>query len=166
MPKLETIGNDAFYKCTSLTFIDISNVTYIADLAFNACEKLEAVDMRNVEEIRMKGFIDCHNLRHIAVNLDVTLGDNAFVNVCQNSDGSYGTLTVYYNGCSGTEPHAASTDEEKKFVTKLQTAGLNSQVTVQFAPLGKFPGAQPEEPPAEQPPAPDNALARTILNLF
>ena len=94
-------------------------MTYIADLAFTACEKLEAVDMRNVEEIRMKGFIDCCNLRHIAVNLDVTLGDNAFVNVCQNSDGSYGTLTVYYNGCSGTEPHAASTDEEKKFVIPI-----------------------------------------------
>ena len=145
-------------------------MTYIADFAFNACEKLEAVDMRNVEKIDEMGFIGCYKLQHIAVNLDATLEDWAFDKVCQNSDNSgestYGTLTVYCDGCSCTEPHEAKTTEEEEFVSKLQTAGLNSKVTVQFAPLDDFPSAQQEEQSDEQPPAPDNALARTILNLF
>ena len=170
LPNLKTIGNDAFFKCTSLTSIDISNVESVADYAFSGCSNLKTVDTRSATDIEMQGFMACINLQHIAVkNLDVELGKVAFSGVCQDSfhnPQKYGTLTVYYEGCSGTEAHAAKTTEENDFVTKLQTAGLNSQVTVQFAPLGKFPGAQPEEPSAEQPPAPDNALARTILNLF
>ena len=100
----------------------------VADYAFSGCSNLKTVDTRSATDIEMQGFMACINLQHIAVkNLDVELGKVAFSGVCQDSfhnPQKYGTLTVYYEGCSGTEAHAAKTTEENVCVTKLQTAGL------------------------------------------
>ncbi|MCM1537748.1 MAG: leucine-rich repeat protein [bacterium] len=69
------IGNQAFYRCTSLTGIDLSNIqiTKIGDLAFCACESLTSVDLGNTQitSIGESAFGECHSLT--SINLPDTL---------------------------------------------------------------------------------------------
>ena len=45
--EVTSIGNYAFYDCTSLTIIDLSNVTSIGDRAFSYCNNLATVIIRS-----------------------------------------------------------------------------------------------------------------------
>ena len=76
-----TIGNNAFYKCTSLTSIHIhDSVETIGSSAFYGCTKLTSIDLGNsVTTIGYYAFRACSNLTSIVIPDSVTsIGSSAF----------------------------------------------------------------------------------------
>ena len=76
--KLENIGDRAFYNCTSLTTIDLPNVTNIGSSAFSSCSKLTAIDIPNVTSIDSYAFDNCTSLTTIDLPNVTSIGDSAF----------------------------------------------------------------------------------------
>ena len=103
-----SIGNDAFYHCTSLTSIEIPNsVTSIGDYAFSGCESLTSIEIPNsVTSIGDSAFSDCTSLTSIEIPNSVTsIGESAFSGcssltsvVIGNSVTSIGNRA--FSGCS------------------------------------------------------------------
>jgi len=78
---ITSIGNYAFYKCTSLTSITIPNsVTSIGEGAFSFCESLTSITIPNfVTSIGDNAFINCSSLTSITIPDSVkSIGDSAF----------------------------------------------------------------------------------------
>ena len=78
-----SIGESAFYWCTSLTSITIPNsVTSIGDGAFYLCRSLTSITIPNsVTEIGAAVFFECSSLTSISIPNSVTsIGDYAFSN--------------------------------------------------------------------------------------
>ena len=76
-----SIGEHAFYKCSSLTSVTIPNsVTSIGDQAFNSCWGLTSVTIPNsVTSIGDYAFIGCSGLTSVTIPNSVTsIGDRAF----------------------------------------------------------------------------------------
>ncbi len=76
-----SIGNFAFYKCSNLTFVTISNsVTSIGEDAFYGCSSLTSVNIPNsVTSIGRYAFSHCSGLFSISIGNSVTnIGSNAF----------------------------------------------------------------------------------------
>ena len=82
----KVIGKNAFFKCISLTSINIpDSVTSIGDCAFNACESLTNINIPNsVTSIGAGAFRGCISLANINIPDGVTsIGDWAF-NACES----------------------------------------------------------------------------------
>ena len=78
---LESIGNKAFYSCSSLTAIDIpSSVTSIGEEAFRSCTSLKDVTLPDgLESIGSYAFRDCTSLTAIEIPSSITsIGTSAF----------------------------------------------------------------------------------------
>ena len=76
-----SIGNDAFYKCTSLTSIEIpSSVTSIGEYAFAGCRSLTSIEIpSSVTSIGDGAFADCTSLTSIEIPSSVTsIGEYTF----------------------------------------------------------------------------------------
>jgi hypothetical protein len=76
-----SIGDWAFYACTSLTSIEIPNsVTSIGNLAFYCCYSLTSIQIPNsVTSIGSSAFKDCYSLTSIQIPNSVTsIGSEAF----------------------------------------------------------------------------------------
>ena len=76
-----TIGNYAFFDCSSLTSIAIPNsITSIGDYAFAGCNSLTSITIPNsVTSIGDRAFYACFSLTSITIpNGVVSIGDNAF----------------------------------------------------------------------------------------
>ena len=79
-----SIGNNAFFECKSLTSIEIPNsVTSIGDEAFRECDSLTSIKIPNsVTSIGESAFFYCTRLTSIEIPNSVTsIGDEAF-NAC------------------------------------------------------------------------------------
>ena len=63
-----SIGNYAFYFCSSLTSIDISNATSIGDNAFDSCSSLTSIDISNATSIGDYAFYNCSSLKFIIID--------------------------------------------------------------------------------------------------
>ena len=77
----KVIGKNAFFKCISLTSINIpDSVTSIGDCAFNACESLTNINIPNsVTSIGAGAFNACESLTNINIPNSVTsIGAGAF----------------------------------------------------------------------------------------
>ena len=104
-----SIGNSAFYGCSSLTAIEIPNsVTSIGDEAFYGCSKLTAVEIpSSVTSIGDEAFYGCSSLTAVEIPSSVTsIGDEAFYGCSKltaveipSSVTSIGDDAFY--GCSG-----------------------------------------------------------------
>ncbi|MDX2109162.1 MAG: leucine-rich repeat protein [Verrucomicrobiota bacterium] len=80
------IGDSAFYYCSSLTSVTISNsVTAIGDSAFRACSSLTSVTIPNsVTSIGYQAFYSCTSLTSVTITNSVTsIGGGAF-DICTN----------------------------------------------------------------------------------
>ena len=76
-----SIGESAFYKCSSLTSVTIPNsVTSIGEGAFYYCESLTSVTIPNsVTSIGGRAFYECSRLTFVTIPNSVTsIGDFAF----------------------------------------------------------------------------------------
>lgn len=76
-----SIGDMAFYNCTSLKYVDIpDSVTYIGNNAFSFCTRLETVELsQNVATIGSQAFSTCLSLASIDIPDSVnSLGIQAF----------------------------------------------------------------------------------------
>ena len=76
-----SIGNDAFYKCSSLTSVTIPNsVTSIGDRAFYECSGLTSIAIPNsVTSIGIGVFDGCSGLTSVTIPNSVTsIGEGAF----------------------------------------------------------------------------------------
>ena len=65
LPNVTSIGNYTFYSCTSLTSIDLPNVTSIGDSAFSGCTSLTSIDLPKVTSIGNYAFSSCSKLTAI-----------------------------------------------------------------------------------------------------
>ncbi len=77
----ESIGNYAFYNCTSLTSITIPNsVTSIGNYAFRLCNSLTSITIPNsITSIGDGAFYNCFSLTSITIPNSVeSIGDSAF----------------------------------------------------------------------------------------
>ena len=78
-----SIGNEAFYICSSLTSIEIPNsVTSIGNDAFNNCSSLTSIEIPNsVTSIGIYTFYNCSRLTSIEISNSVTsIGNGEFRN--------------------------------------------------------------------------------------
>ena len=105
---LQSIGDYAFYGCTSLTAIEIpSSITSIGASAFNGCTSLEAVTLpERLQSIGVAAFRNCSALTSIDIPASVTsIGESAF-----NGCTSLAAVTLHkglqsidsyaFNGCT------------------------------------------------------------------
>lgn len=87
------IGDCAFEKCTSLTYVTIpDSVTSIGDYAFNGCSSLISITIPNsVTSIGNYAFCNCYNLTSITIPDSVTsIGSSAFAGCKKMTDVSFG----------------------------------------------------------------------------
>ena len=78
---ITSIGNNAFYGCSSLQSITIpSNVTSIGNNAFSNCSSLQSITIpSSVTSIGSSAFYGCSSLQSITIPSNVTsIGNNAF----------------------------------------------------------------------------------------
>ena len=106
-----TIGNSAFYKCTSLTSVNIpDSVTTIGNSAFYNCNSLTSVNIPDsVTTIGEWAFFGCTSLTSVNIPDSVTtIGDSAF-SYCYSLKKVYCYATIppslgsnaFYNNASG-----------------------------------------------------------------
>ena len=132
---VESIGNQAFWMCDSLTSITIPNsVKSIGDEAFAGCDGLTSITIPNgVTSIGDKAFLSCDGLTSITIPNGVTsIGNRAFEHcigltsiTISNGVTSIGDYAFY--GCSGltsvTIPNSVTSIGEGTF---LLCSGLTS----------------------------------------
>ena len=79
MPSVTSIGNWAFVFCSSLTSVTMPSVTSIGWDAFEGCSNLTSVTMPNVTSIGTGSFFDCYNLTSVTMPNVTSIGDCAFL---------------------------------------------------------------------------------------
>ena len=74
-----SIADNAFYKCTELTSIDLpTSISVIGLGSFCDCKELESVDISNVTTIDGYAFYRCVSLKSINIPNVITIGEVAF----------------------------------------------------------------------------------------
>ena len=156
--KVTSIGERAFFNCTSLTSIEIPvSVTSIGDSTFYECESLTSIEIpASVTSISDHAFYDCSSLTSIEIPASVTsIGDAAFWDCTALTDvyysggeeewaaieiGSYGNdylknATIYYNF---TDNFYKVTDELNCISKRVKNLGLDIGSTEYKIAFGSF----------------------------
>ena len=84
--RVTTIGNGAFYLCSSLTSVNFPVCVSIGSDAFNNCSRLTSVSFPACRTIGSYAFYSCYKLRSVSFPACTTIGSNAFYS-CQILDG-------------------------------------------------------------------------------
>jgi len=145
-----SIGNGAFFECTSLTSVTIGDsVTSIGDRAFSYCDSLTSVTIPNsVTSIGDRAFSYCDSLTSVTIGDSVTsIGDYAFKYCDSLTD-------VYY---SGTE----------EMWNEITISDGNSDLLDATIHFNYEPSEEPSEPseeptePSEEPTEPSEEPTET-----
>ncbi len=100
---LTVIEYYAFYGCTSLKSIDLTNLTYIGEKAFQGCSSLTSLYIpASIQTISVQAFEDCSALTEVIIEDGITgIGKLAFANsgltkvTIPSSVGSIGEMAFY-----------------------------------------------------------------------
>jgi len=106
---ITSVGNYAFYRCSSLSSIEIpDNVTIIGNQSFSRCSSLTSVVIpNNVSIIGEQAFYKCSNLASVTIGNSVTYIRNAAFYNCESltsvviPNGVSSIGTGLFSGCSG-----------------------------------------------------------------
>ena len=117
--RVTSIGDEAFYKCSSLTSITIpESVTSIGEMAFRACFSLTSITIpESVTSIGDRAFSSCSSLTSMVVESGNSTYDsrdncNAIIKTATN------TLIA---GCQNTTiPNGVTSIEEEEFLEETQ----------------------------------------------
>ena len=107
--QVAVIYDVAFNECTSLSQIDLKNVTTIESSAFSGCTSLSQIDLENITTIDDHVFYGCHSLTSVTIGNSVTsIGNYAFGDCtslkevyCKPTTPPTGTNTIFGNNASG-----------------------------------------------------------------
>jgi len=132
-----SIGNGAFFGCTSLTSVSIPNrVTSIGQNAFSSCTSLASVSIPySVTSIGQNAFSSCTSLTSVSIpNSGTSIGSNAFtnsglgsvfisvpLNSSQISQAGFPSTAVFYVGSVGAPASMASQADLANIQTQLAT---------------------------------------------
>ncbi|MCM1130257.1 MAG: leucine-rich repeat protein [Roseburia sp.] len=97
MPESGNVEVDAsaFYRCTSLKTIDLSKLTgTVGEYAFFYCSSLEEANLENVLRVHEGAFADCVNLKKLLIPKVEYLGEGAFA---QYASGSHSAIFTEVN---------------------------------------------------------------------
>ena len=122
-----SIGDSAFYDCTSLTSVTIPNsVTSIGDAAFRDCKSLTSVTIpTSVTSIGERAFYNCTSLTSVTIPNSVTsIGDGAFAS-CTSLTGIWVT-----KGNSHYSSNASGVLFSKDKTTLVQCPGTLAACTI------------------------------------
>lgn len=80
---VSSIEKEAFYACTNLQYITISegnSLQRVEEWAFSNCEKLETINLPDsIKRIERHAFFECYSLKNLDLGLNLTkIGRNAF----------------------------------------------------------------------------------------
>ena len=75
---IETIGDYAFYHCSSLLSVDLPAATSIGGSAFDSCTSLTTVDLPAATSIGGSAFAACISLATVVMPAATSIGANAF----------------------------------------------------------------------------------------
>ena len=75
---VNSIGNVAFHRCTSLTDISIPLATSVGEQAFRECSLLTNISLPAATSVGQKAFVFCSSLTNINLALVTSVGDYAF----------------------------------------------------------------------------------------
>ena len=75
---ITSIGNSAFHHCTSLTSVNLPNVSSIGEAAFTNCTSLTSIDFPNLTIVELGVFTDCTSLTSVNLPNVTSIGDYAF----------------------------------------------------------------------------------------
>ena len=75
---IQQIGEGAFSGCTSLTEVDVSNVSTISGYAFSGCTSLQKINLSNVTDIMGYAFYNCASLTEINLSNIGTIYKHVF----------------------------------------------------------------------------------------
>ena len=78
---LKEIGDQAFYQCKELKNINLEMVETFGTSSFEECKSLDNINFKNAVNIKAKAFRECKGLQNVVeFSKDVSIGDYAFAN--------------------------------------------------------------------------------------
>lgn len=75
---LNSIGNSAFYGCTSLNTFDLNGITTIGADVFNGCASMSFINLKGVQTIGSGAFANCTKLNNVDLSTVQYIGHEAF----------------------------------------------------------------------------------------
>lgn len=111
------IGTAAFFKCTSLHQIDLSNVATIEISAFEECTSLRSIKLsKALEHIPFGCFANCRSLEEVTIDENVKEIDGWAFSYCESLKKVYVKATTPPIILSYIQPPFAGTPISKVFV--------------------------------------------------
>ena len=122
-----SIGEFAFYGCSSLTSVSFPNVTSIGDYAFNSCSNLTSVSFPVATSTGVYAFSDCTSLTSVSFPVATSVGTGAFQNCSSLTSVSFPVATSIgqeaFDACSSL---TEVTEESFPNATSIGERAFNS----------------------------------------